>query len=94
MAFRVYSPISSFNQNGKLLINKFEFNNKLYIYADFNATGLYKIDVPKEYIGKTVEVYESSSNVELLTKISSNTILISVETSSPMYGYLVAQIKQ
>ena len=94
VAFRIYSPVSEFNQNGILLANTFEFNNKLYIYADFNAVGLYEVTIPEGYIGNTVEVFERSSNVTLLTPISSNTILVKVDNNTPMYGYLVAQIKE
>lgn len=94
VAFRIYSPVSEFNQNGTLLANTFEFNNKLYIYADFNAAGLYEVNIPEGYIGNNVEVFENSSNVSLLTPLSSNTILVKVDTNTPMYGYLVAQIKK
>ena len=76
------------------MANTFEFNNKLYIYADFNAAGLYEVNIPEGYIGNNVEVFENSSNVSLLTPLSSNTILVKVDTNTPMYGYLVAQIKK
>ena len=92
VCFRNFSPVGTFNQDGKLLLNSFEYNGKLYIYADFNATGIYEMSIPEKFIGKTVEVFEKSANVELLTKVSSDTILFQVETASPMYGYFVAKI--
>ena len=93
VAYRIYKPSSEFEQNGKRMINCFEFNDKYYMYLDFSAVGNYEIEIPQKYIGKTVEIFEKSSNVNLLTPITSNSILVSVSTSNPMYGYMVAQIK-
>ena len=92
VCFRNYFPLGEFNQGGKLLVNSFEYDGKFYIYADFNAVGAYEISIPEKFIGGAVEVFEHSANVSLLTQIASNTILVNVETASPMYGYLVAKI--
>ena len=92
VCFRIFKPLNEFNQDGKLLVNTFEYDGKLYIYADFNAAGLYEISIPDKLIGKAVKEFESSANVKLLTGVASNTILIMVNSASPMYGYFVAKI--
>ena len=95
VVFRHYAPLADENKEaGVFLSNIFEYNNSLYIYIDFNAAGLYAFDIPAEYVGKEVEVYETRSNVKLLTKIASDTITVKVDEGTPMYGYLVAKIKK
>ena len=96
VCFRKYFIPSSIDQNGVICNTVFEYDDKLYIYADYNAAGIYEIDIPSKYLGRNVEVFEKRDNVELLTKISSSKLLVKVnevEENDVMYGYLVAQIK-
>mgnify|MGYP006369283821 CR=1 FL=1 len=76
-----------------ILKDIFEIDDSLYIYIDFNGTGIYNIDIPDKYMGRDVIIHEHSSNITLLTPISSSKISIKVDTSDPMYGYFVAKIK-
>lgn len=92
VCFRIYSDINKFNKDGIINTNVFEYEGKLYIHADFNKAGFYDIDIPDKYIGKVVQVFENSDNVKLMTKISNSKLLIKVESSDPMYGYIVMQI--
>ena len=73
-------------------MNVFEHNNKLYIYADFNAVGIYEITIPIKYVGKQISVFEKSDNVTSLNEISNSKILVKVESDEPLYGYMVASI--
>ena len=66
----------------------------MYIYADFNQTGIYEITIPDSYLGKTIEVFEKSDNITLLTPISNRKVLVKVDTANPQYAYMVAQIKR
>lgn len=96
ICFRRYVDRASLNTDGVICTNVFEYDNKLYIYADYNAAGYYEIDIPPKYIGKAVDVFEKRDNVSLLTKISSSKLLVKVdevEEGDVMYGYLVAQIR-
>lgn len=93
VVWRKYIDRSEVNTNGVIARNVFEYNNKCYIYADFNSEGIYEIDIPAKYIGKNIEVFENSDNVSLLSSIANAKVLVKVTNTSPMYGYLVAQIK-
>ena len=92
VVWRRYIPRKRFNKNGIIASNVFVHNNKCYVYVDFNATGIYEVDIPESHIGKTFDVFEKSDNVELLTPISTKRILIKVSNSTPMYGYFVAKL--
>lgn len=93
VVFRSYKDVDKINKNGIILANTVEYNGALYLYVDFNAAGMYNIEIPADYCGKTIAVFEKSSNVDLISSISSGRILVKVSSSNPMYGYLVAQIK-
>ena len=94
MVFRIYKPISTFNQNGVLSEMCFELNGEYYLYLDFNAVGLYTIEIPEKYIGKAIQTFEKSENVKLLTEITSNKIVVNVNSANPMYGYFVGKISK
>ena len=93
VSFRKYFLPTSINQNGVICNAVFEYDNKLYIYADYNAAGIYEIDIPAKFLGKKVEVFEKRENVKLLTTVSASKLLVKVDEDDVMYGYLVAQIK-
>ena len=93
IAFRRYFDRSTLNANGVICAHTFEYDNKMYIYADYNAEGIYEIDIPANFLGKNVEVFEKSANVTLQTTLPTSKLQVKVESASPMYGYLVAQIK-
>lgn len=92
VVWRSYLDRTQINVNGIISKNVIEYNNTCYIYGDFNAIGIYEIEIPAKYIGKPISVFEQSSNVVLLTKIASKKILVKVLTNNPMYGYIVASI--
>lgn len=94
VAFRRYFPKSEINVGGVICCNTFEYDNKFYIYADYNAAGIYEIDIPSKFLGKTINVFEKSDNVTLLTKLSASKMLVKVTMGNEdVYGYIVAQIK-
>ena len=92
--WRTYIDRTKVMNNGVISLNLVEYDDKLYIYADFNQTGIYEITIPDSYLGKTIEVFEKSDNITLLTPISNRKVLVKVDTANPMYGYIVAQIKR
>lgn len=93
VCFRIYSDVANFNQSGLINQNGFEYENKYYLYTDFNIEGYYDIDIDDKFVGKQITVLEKSSNVTLLSDIANSKILISVSDATPMYGYLVIQVK-
>ena len=93
VVWRSYKDVAGFNNNGIISVNVFEYAGDCYIYGDFNATGIYAIEIPPKFVGRTVDVFEKRDNVELLTPLSNSTILVKVTTGTPMYGYIVAKIK-
>lgn len=93
VVFRSYMDVSVIDKNGIILANTVEYNGALYLYADFNAAGMYNIEIPADYCGKKIDLFEKSSNVDLISSMSSGCILVKVTSSNPMYGYLVAKIK-
>ena len=92
VVFRRYINPQKINKNGIILVDSFEYNNKLYIYADFNQIGLYNIKIPTKYLGKKINVFEKSNNVEVLNTIATSIIQINVNINNPMYGYVVISI--
>lgn len=94
VTWRKYIDRDSINTNGIISKNVFEYNDKVYIYGDFNQIGIYEIEIPNEYVGKKIDVFENSENVTLLNEISSKKILVKVSSSNPLYGYIVASIKK
>ena len=93
VAWRTYLDRSTVMANGVISVNKFVYANCLYIYADFYQAGIYEIEIPEDFVGKTVDVFEKRDNVTLLNPISGRKVLIKVDSASPMYGYFVAKIK-
>lgn len=95
--FRNYLDINTINNDNIIAANCFDFNNRYYLYLDFSHPGIYEIDIPEQYVGKFVNVFEKRLNVELLTQISASKILVRVtEPSLPnenQYGYLVGYIE-
>ena len=90
-AFRKYEDVSD-NVSGLISNSQFDANGNYYIYLDFEATGLYSIPIDDEWCGKKIEVFEKSDNVTLLNSFSQKEILVNVQNTSPMYGYLVAKL--
>ena len=92
VTWRIYRDIACIDTNGIIDVNCFEYNDNLYIYADFNQSGVYSIKIPGKYVGKQIHVFEKSDNVELLTPIGNVSTPVRVTQNTPMYGYLVAKI--
>jgi hypothetical protein len=94
IAFRRYFDKSQINVGGVICAHTFEYDGKLYIYADYDAAGIYEIDIPAKFLGKNIQVFEKSDNIALLTEVSSSKILVKVTMGNDdVYGYIVAQIK-
>ena len=92
VCFRRFIDRNVINSNGIISSIAFEYNRHCYIYADFNAVGDYEIEIPVKYQGGQIEVLEKRDNVELLTQIASEKILIRVSQDDVMYGYFVGRI--
>lgn len=92
VCFRIYSDANSFNTNGIINKNIFEYEGSLYCYADFNGAGYHEVSIPDKFIGRTIQVFEKSTNVEVLSETANSNILVSVGASTPLYGYLVFKI--
>jgi len=93
VCYRKYEDYTD-NPNGLISLSQFEVNNEYYVYADFEASGLYNISIPSEWCGKEYTIFEKSNNVELECSLSQSLMLVKVETSNPMYGYIVLGIKK
>lgn len=70
-----------------------EHVNDVYLYADYHTICNDAIAVPFKYRGRTIEVIEKSSNVEVLSDVATDTIRVKVTTASPLYGYVVLKLK-
>lgn len=92
VTWRIYRDVAGIDTNGIIDVNCFEYNDNLYVYADFNQPGVYSIKIPGKYVGKQIQVFEKSDNVELLMPIGNVSTLVRVTQNTPMYGYLVAKI--
>lgn len=92
-AFRKYEDYTD-NPTGLISNSQFDANGKHYIYVDFDGSGLFSVSVPDEWCGKEIKVFEKSNNVTLLNQFAQKEILFNVTTSSPMYGYFVAEIEK
>ena len=53
---------------------------------------VFEIDIPDKFIGRTLNIFEKSNNVNVMSKTSNAKILIDVSSSNPMYGYVVMKI--
>jgi hypothetical protein len=94
VVWRNYIPVSKINKNGIISVNQFEYNRAHYIYGDYNQSGVFTINIPPKYVGKPIEILESSSNVSLLSNISTSDLLVKVDENTPMYGYIVMKIEE
>lgn len=63
-----------------------------YLYLDWHTAKTDEIELPAELIGREFEIFEKSSNVTLLSKFASNSILVKIDASKS-YGYLVLRFK-
>lgn len=63
-----------------------------YLYLDWHTAKTDEIDLPSDLVGRDFEIIEKSSNVTLLSKFASNSILVKVDASKN-YGYLVLKFK-
>ena len=68
------------------------YGEKCYMYIDYHAVCDDRIKVPSEYVGKPMRVLEKSENVTVYGTITTDEVRVRVSTSSPMYGYAVAEI--
>lgn len=63
-----------------------------YLYLDWHSAKTDEIELPSDLIGREFEIVEKSSNVTLLSKFASNSILVKINSTKP-YGYLVLKFK-
>lgn len=72
---------------GRLSLCQFEFNNRHYFIADYQAAVTDNIVLPVNVIGKKLNIVEKSDNLKVLSVVS-NTVTVDVASASPMYGYI------
>lgn len=92
VCFKIFLDRNKINTNGVIAKTVFEYENRLYIYGDFNASGIYEIIIPEKYIGHKVNIFEMRENVRLLNEIATDRIRIKVNDAAVMYGYFVGWI--
>lgn len=92
VCFRKYLDLATVRTGNKIANTAFEYEGSYYIYADYYGTLLDEISIPDKFVGKTITVFEKSSNVTLLGEVATSKLLVNVATASPMYGYLVVKI--
>jgi len=63
-----------------------------YLYLDWHTAKTDEIELPSDWIGREFEIVEKSSNVTLLSKFASNSIIVKIDASKS-YGYLVLRRK-
>ena len=93
VCYRKYEDYTD-NVDGLISLSHFEVNGEYYIYADFKSSGIFNIEIPGEWCGKKIEIFEKSDNVELRCGLSESPMLVTVESATPMYGYLVLGLKK
>lgn len=59
-----------------------------YLYLDWHTAKTDEIELPADLVGREFEIFEKSSNVTLLSKFASNSILVKIDNSKN-YGYLI-----
>lgn len=77
-------------------ISKVEWldNGEYYLMLDWNASIFEKIELPKEVIGKKIEVIEKTPNVSILSEVAISELGINVKVDTAnVYGYCVLRIK-
>ena len=63
-----------------------------YLYLDWHSAKTDDIELPADLVGREFEIVEKSSNVTLLSKFASNSILVKIDATKN-YGYLVIKFK-
>lgn len=63
-----------------------------YLYLDWHTAKTDEVELPSDLVGREFDIVEKSSNVTLLSKFASNSILVKID-SSKNYGYLVLRFK-
>lgn len=63
-----------------------------YLYLDWHAAKTDEVELPSDLVGREFEIVEKSSNVSLLSKFASNSLLVKIN-STKNYGYLVLKFK-
>lgn len=92
-AFRSYQDRSLY-PSGRISEVKWTDNGETYIMLDWNASIFDTIKIPKEAVGKQITIIEKTSNVTLLSTVSTSEININVVIDTTnVYGYLVMKIK-
>ena len=92
VCFRKFIDRNKINTNGVISSIVFEYENHLYIYADFNAVGDFEVKIPEKFFGRQIETLEKRSNIKLLTQNASDKIILHVDTDAVMYAYFVGKI--
>ena len=63
-----------------------------YLYLDWHTAKTDEVELPSDLVGREFEIVEKSSNVSLLSKFASNSLLVKIN-STKNYGYLVLKFK-
>lgn len=67
-------------------------NGADYLYIDWHVSGVDRVPVPPDFVGREFEVVEKSSNVSVLSKALTSNLIVSVGASAS-YGYLILKVK-
>lgn len=70
-----------------------EYDNSTYLFLDYHKTGIDAVELPSKYSSKSIEVFEKTDNIELLTKVNTGTIRINSSATSSSYGYIILKLK-
>ena len=88
VAYRVYFELSDL-RTGFYIV---PYKNEFYVFLDWHNTDLLdKIDLDNKYNGMSVEVVETSANVEVLNYSVNGNLLCNVQTSGS-YGYAILRL--
>lgn len=63
-----------------------------YLYLDWHTAKTDEVELPSDLVGREFEIVEKSTNVSLLSKFASNSLLVKIN-STKNYGYLVLKFK-
>lgn len=78
------------NPAGRTFFGKIDLDNRLYIYLDYHQSIDDRIEVPTQYQGRRISVYEKTDNVAVLGDVATNEIRVRVNIDTTYkYGYAV-----
>lgn len=66
-------------------------NSEDYLYVDWHADVIDRVPVPPDFIGRSFEVVEKSSNVTVMSQALTSNLIVSVNAAGS-YGYLIVKV--